>query len=421
MFAVLAKLSAPIVTRTHEMQKEIGDLNAVAQDGLGGLAISKSFNLLAIMDARFERVNQRVIEKGVSLARIRSYVDIISSTVGFTPFLIAFGVGGYLAITGEMTFGSIFAFINLLNYVVGPLGQIPGLIANISESIGAAGRIFQVLDHDLERGDGAVPRPTERPAMGDGPIVRFKETSFAYEAEAPVLQGVSLDIHPGENVAIVGHSGSGKSTLIKLILGYYPVEDGSITLFGADINDWQLAAAREQMAFVAQDTYLFPVSVEQNIACGQLGAGRAEIEQAAVAANIHDFIQTLPEGYDTAVGERGARLSGGQRQRISLARAILRDAPILLLDEPTSALDSESEALVQEALDRLMAQRTSVVVAHRLSTIRNADRVLVLDGGRIVQQGTHDELLQEGGLYQELYKTQFGLEPSDAAEGGAVA
>jgi len=240
-----------------------------------------------------------------------------------------------------------------------------------------------------------------------------------------VLEQISFDVRAGEQIAIVGPSGSGKSTLLKLLLGFYPVEDERIFLLGEDLNRWQLAAAREQMAFVAQDTYLFPISAKENIACGRLGAEQDEIEQAAAAANIHEFIETLPQGYNAAVGERGTRLSGGQKQRLSLARAILKDAPILLLDEPTSALDSESEALVQEALDRFMTQRTSIVVAHRLSTIKNADRVLVLDKGRIVEQGAHEDLLAKGGLYQELYQKQFGLmqpeqrEQPVVEEGGA--
>jgi ABC-type multidrug transport system fused ATPase/permease subunit len=211
-------------------------------------------------------------------------------------------------------------------------------------------------------------------------------------------------------VAVVGPSGGGKSTLVKLLLGYYPVTDGALRLFGHDLNQWQLAAARTQMAFVAQDTYLFPISLGENIRLGKPEASQEMVEQAARMANIHEFIAGLPDGYNTNAGEWGSRLSGGQRQRISLARAILKDAPILLLDEPTSALDTESEALVQQALERFSQGRTTLVIAHRLSTIKNADRVLVLDEGQIVEQGTHEALIAKGGLYLDLYQRQFSLE-----------
>ena len=413
LFFVLSKLSAPIIKRTEQMQNEIGNLNSIAQDGMSGLAITKSFNLVKIIEERFKIVNRDVVHQGLRIARLSSGVDILSGVLGFTPFLIAFGFGGYLAITGQITFGSIFAFINLLNFVVNPLSSIPRLVGTISQSVGAAQRIFTILDHDLERSKGTVIEP----ARQAGEIIRFQDASFAYDtgvhpAESPatashVLHGVSFDIQPGEKVAIVGPSGSGKSTLVKLLMGFYPLSDGQIYLFGQNLDEWQLPVARQHMAFVAQDTYLFPVSIKDNIACGRLDASQAEIEQAAQAANIHDYILTLPKGYDTLVGERGARLSGGQKQRISLARAILKNAPILLLDEPTSALDTESESMVQEALDRFMADRTSIVIAHRLSTIKEASRVLVLEAGRLVEQGTHEELLKRGGLYQALYEKQF--------------
>lgn len=424
IFMLLARLTGPVTRRTQEMQEKIGDLNSLAQDGLSGLPITKSFNLVKVMDNRFKSLNRLVALKGMSIARLRSAIDILSLVVGFSPFLIAFGYGGYLTISGVMTFGGIFAFINLLNYVVNPLGEIPRLVANIGEALGAAQRIFQALDHEPERDSGTIAAPSSSalqasPGGGAEPVIRFEDLTFAYVTGSPVLHRVSFSVQAGEKIAIVGPSGSGKSTLLKLLLGYYPIEDGQISLFGEDLNRWQLPAARQQMAFVAQDTYLFPVSIAENIACGRLGASQAEIEGAAIAANIHDFILTLPGGYSSLVGERGARLSGGQKQRLALARAILKDAPILLLDEPTSALDTESEALVQEALDRFMARRTSVVIAHRLSTIKNADRVLVLDEGKIVEQGTHDELLLRGGLYQELYQKQFGLvQPSTQGEPG---
>jgi subfamily B ATP-binding cassette protein MsbA/ATP-binding cassette subfamily B protein AbcA/BmrA len=346
------------------------------------------------------------LKKGIGIARIWSW--IIASTYGLVivPFIIAFGLGGYLIIDKQMTFGSLFAFINLLNWVVNPLGNMPPIIASMGEAAGAAQRIFKLLDQDIERDSGRVNRPIQDSQA----IIQLEDVSFAYSDGVPVLKDVDLDIRKGQTVAVVGPSGGGKSTLLKLILGFYRPPHGLIRLFGDDLNEWKLSAARQQMAFVAQDSYLFPVSLAENIRCGRPGASQADVERAARLANIHDFIAGLPDGYETNAGEWGSRLSGGQKQRISLARAILKDAPILLLDEPTSALDAESEALVQEALERFTQDRTTVVIAHRLSTIKNADRVLVLHDGEIVEDGTHDELIEKGGLYLDLYQRQFALD-----------
>jgi ABC-type multidrug transport system fused ATPase/permease subunit len=415
-FWVISRLTRPVPQRTKEMQDEIGAVNSVAQDSLGGLMIGKAFNLAGIMDGRFRRANRRALGKGLSIARLTSTVNAVSYAASMSPFLLTSAFGGYLVIRGQVTFGSLIAFVNLLNWVANPLSGIPRTWAGMGEAAGAAQRIYELLDQEAERSNGRAFEP----AQGAEMAIQFHRVSFGYEEETPVLQDVRLNIQRGQKVAIVGPSGSGKSTILKLLLGFHPVPDDRIRLWGYDLNAWRLSAARRQMAYVAQDTYLFPVSVAENIACGRPGADRREIEAAAKAANIHDFVVTLPQGYDTMVGERGTRLSGGQRQRLSLARAILQDAPILLLDEPTSALDTESEALVQEALDRTMAGRTTVVVAHRLSTIVHADQVLVLDDGRIVESGTHQELLAQGGLYKELYRRQSQPAGEPADQEGAL-
>jgi ABC-type multidrug transport system fused ATPase/permease subunit len=401
MFLIMARLNQPIARRAQEMQQAIGDTVSIAQDGLGGLMVTRAFNLAGVMDDRFRQANQKAMGKGLMLTRFQAAADGSGSVFGVLPFLITFGFGGYLAISGHLTFGNLTAFIVMLNFVANPLSSLPPIIAGIGEASGAAQRMVRILDQDTERMDGQKFPFDEKAA-----VVRFAHVDFSY-GEEPVLQDVSLSIQQGQTVAVVGPSGGGKSTLLRLLLGFYPLEENRLLLFEQDLNDWSLRSAREQMALVAQDTYLFPVSIAENIACGRPGASQAEIERAARMANIHDYIVSLPEGYRTLAGERGVRLSGGQRQRLALARAILKDAPILLLDEPTSALDTESEALVQEALERFMAGRTTIVIAHRLSTIRDADRVLVLEGGRIVEQGSHDELMSRAGRYKELYLRQF--------------
>ena len=420
IFMVINYLTQPIAKRSENLQNEIGQVNSIAQDSLAGAMVVKSFNLQEILEGRFRQANYMTVLKGRAIARLWSLVNGVSYGLSITPFIIAFGFGGYLIINKQLTFGGLFAFINLLNFVVNPLSNIPRIIAGINESAGAAQRVFQLVDQPSERQDGEV----NQPKAGAPLAVQFDRLSFAYAAERPVLKNVNLRIPKGQTVAIVGPSGGGKSTVLKLILGFYPQPDDRILLYGDRLKDWRLADARKQMAFMAQDTYLFPVSIGENIRCGKPGASQVEVESAARSAHIHDFIVSLPDGYDTQAGEWGSRLSGGQRQRISLARAILKDAPILLLDEPTSALDAESEALIQEALERFKKAgtaeaRTMVVVAHRLSTIKNANRVVVLDNGEIVDEGTHDELIARGGLYLDLYQRQFELDkpsPTPAAD-----
>jgi ABC-type multidrug transport system fused ATPase/permease subunit len=367
--------------------------------------VVKAFNLVEAINERFHIANTQALKKSMGVARLRAMIDGVTFPLAMAPFILGMGLGGYFIFHGRLTFGALFAFINLLNWVVNPMGSVPEALASIAEAAGAGRRVLELIDEPAERQTGAAFQPN-----GSIYAVRFNNVTFSYAGpDAPVLKNVSIDVIKGETVAVVGPSGSGKSTLVKLILGYYSMPDNAVEVLGHDENQWKLPAARDQMAFVAQDTYLFPISIGENIGLGKPGSTQEEIEGAARAANIHDFIASLPQGYKTPAGEWGSRLSGGQKQRISLARAILKDAPILLLDEPTSALDTESEALVQQALDAFTAEknRTTVVIAHRLSTIKNANRVVVIDGGQVVEQGTHDELLAKGGAYTELYQSQF--------------
>jgi len=330
------------------------------------------------------------------------------SFLGFAAVVSIFWFGGREVLAGRLTAGQLFMFLVLTLTIAGSIGQFSGLYTGLQEALGATRRLFEILDtrSDIEE------QPDAQDLLGSAGSISFEHVSFSYSdaPDSPILSDISLEVQPGEILALVGPSGAGKTTLVNLIPRFFDPQSGRVRINGQDLRELKLKSLREQIGVVPQDTLLFGGTVKENILYGRLEASDEEIIAAAEAANAHEFILQLPDGYATSVGERGVKLSGGQRQRIAIARAILKDPCILLLDEATSALDSESEGLVQEALDRLMANRTSIVIAHRLSTIQNADRIAVLDDGRMVELGTHTELLAQGGLYARLYHMQFKTE-----------
>lgn len=313
-------------------------------------------------------------------------------------------VGGRHALGGTMSVGTILIFLSYLASLYGPLNEITYTASTWQTAAANAERVFEVLDTAPEVRDLPGARPEN--LLGH---VRYEDVSFGYEANRPVLKHVSLEARPGQVIAIVGPTGAGKTTLINLLVRFFDPWSGRVTIDGIDVRELKLKCLREQVSMVLQEPFIFPMTAAENIGYGRRDATREEIAAAAVAASADSFIRALPQGYDSVVGERGATLSGGERQRLSIARAFLKDAPILVLDEPTSALDAHTETMLLGALRRLMKGRTTFVIAHRLSTIRNADRILVIDGGQIVEQGRHEQLMADGGLFASLYRQQMEI------------
>ena len=424
---VIASGLAPLIINTlfagplrkigQELQGRLGALSERMTDLLAGYQVIRTFNLVEWIMGRFEQANDQVFASSMKRVRTESALSAANDFGGMFNFLsMMFGV--YLVLTGSTTFGAMIALVQLSNQIGYFVYSIGGTVSRIQGALAAADRILILLDEPAEPDTYPVlPSQAKRLLVGkapalrqDAPAVVFDRIVFGYAEGENILNGLSFSIPKGEMAAFAGPSGSGKSTIFKLLLGCYPVRQGEIAVHGSPVTDYRLVHLRELFAYVPQDAYLFTGTIEDNIRLGKANATQQEVQAAARAAFAHDFICELPQGYNTVVGERGARLSGGQRQRIAIARALLKDAPILLLDEATSALDSESEQVVQQALNVLMRGRTTLVIAHRFSTILNANRIFVMEGGRVVEEGRHEDLLALNGLYRGLYDLQFQLQ-----------
>jgi len=394
--------------RGRAAQDTLAEASGYADELIGAVRTLQAFTNEKLAQSRFSAAVERAFAAARDATKARGVLTAVVIFLVFASIVVVLWVGAQDVLAGHITPGRLGQFVLYAVFAAGGLSELSQVWGEIAQASGAAERLFEILD--VEPQIKAPPRPLALPAPARG-AVEFKDVSFEYPGRpnAPVLNHVSFRVAPGEKLALVGPSGAGKSTVFQLIQRFYDPVAGTVSFDGVSVTEVDPAALRSRIALVPQDAVIFGTSVRENIRFGRPEATDADIEKAAAAAHASEFIRRLPDGYETQVGERGVTLSGGQRQRIAIARAILREAPLLLLDEATSSLDAESETLVQQALGGLMRNRTSIVIAHRLATVQNCDRILVIDHGRIVEEGTHGSLASSSGLYARLAKLQFEM------------
>jgi ATP-binding cassette subfamily B protein len=395
--------------RARAAQDRLAMASAYASEAIGAIRTVQAFNSAGVADARFGDAAENAFNAARLSTRQRAFLTGFAITMVFGSVVAVLWFGAQSVLAGTMSAGTLSQFLLYSVMAAGALAALSEVWSELSQAGGAAGRLMEILAERPEIEAPAKPVKLPQPPIGS---VEFSDVRFAYPTRPGnvALSGIDLAVRPGERVAVVGQSGAGKSTLFSLILRYYDPDSGRVLVDGVDVRDADPSDVRGRIAIVPQDVTIFAASIHDNIAFGTPAATRAEVEAAARSAHAEEFILRLEQGYDTEVGERGIMLSGGQRQRIAIARAILKNAPILLLDEATSALDAESETLVQNALDGLMAGRTTIVIAHRLATVLKADRILVVDQGQVVEEGTHQSLVVKGGIYARLASLQFGVD-----------
>jgi ABC-type multidrug transport system fused ATPase/permease subunit len=410
LLLLASRFKQAVKKSTHEVRKQQSNIVAVVQQDLESIRVVTAFGRQELEQQELAAVSQATVAAALKARQVKALLSPIVNII--VSFCVAFVLwrGSRVILDGGMTAGELTVFLSYLASFFKPVKDLASMNNSIAQTAVAVERIRTILDADAVLPES--PNAREQQIRGE---IAFDHVAFAYDPSVPVLRDVSFTVKPGQMIGVVGPTGGGKSTIMSLIPRFYDPSSGKVLVDGVDVRDYRLQALRDQIGYVLQDTVLFRGSVRDNIAYGRVDATDEEIIQAAKLANADEFISRMPAGYATFVGDRGDTLSGGQRQRIGIARAIIRNNPILILDEPTAALDTESERLVIEALERLMKGRTVLTIAHRLSTIRDADKIIVLKGGVVAEEGTHDQLIALGGTYAELYSVQFDTTPAKAA------